>query len=199
MIKRTCKQCGKSFTLTDSEIQFFKSKGLELPKRCSECRKNNRNNSNENSTETNKVNNSNRNNKNNNKKKNIFTCIIAALLVVVALFVGKVFNIDISSLGPNNSYTNEQNSNELQFRNEKLLDDHFEKHGDEFGYTTKEQYVEGANKVINSPTSLHKKEGEDGDDIYYDENNNEIVFVSGDGYIRTYFKPSEGINYYNRQ
>ena len=35
--------------------------------------------------------------------------------------------------------------------------------------------------------------------IFYDEDKNEIVFVSSDGYIRTYFKPSEGINYYNRQ
>ena len=40
---------------------------------------------------------------------------------------------------------------------------------------------------------------EDNDEIYYDEDKNEIVFVSSDGYIRTYFKPSEGINYYNRQ
>ena len=47
--------------------------------------------------------------------------------------------------------------------------------------------------------SKHKKEAEDGDDIYYDTENNEIVFVSEDGYIRTYFKPTDGINYYNRQ
>lgn len=61
------------------------------------------------------------------------------------------------------------------------------------------KYLAGANKVISSSSSLHKQEGEDGDDIYYDKNSNEIVFVSGDGYIRTYFRPSEGIDYYNRQ
>ena len=73
------------------------------------------------------------------------------------------------------------------------------KHGGEFGYSTKEEYLKGANEVVASAFSKHKKEAEDGDDIYYDAENNEIVFVSEDGYIRTYFKPSDGINYYNRQ
>ena len=26
-----------------------------------------------------------------------------------------------------------------------------------------------------------------------------LSFISKDGYIRTYFKPNDGINYYNRQ
>ena len=38
MIKRECKQCGEEFTLTDSEMKFYNEKGLNLPKRCSECR-----------------------------------------------------------------------------------------------------------------------------------------------------------------
>ena len=46
MIKRTCKQCGKDFTLTDSEVNFYKSKDLDIPKRCSECRKKNKDNNN---------------------------------------------------------------------------------------------------------------------------------------------------------
>ena len=46
MIKRTCMQCGKDFTLTDSEVNFYKSKDLDIPKRCSECRKKNKDNNN---------------------------------------------------------------------------------------------------------------------------------------------------------
>lgn len=38
MVKFTCKQCGKEFTLSDSEIRFYKGKNLKLPKRCKECR-----------------------------------------------------------------------------------------------------------------------------------------------------------------
>ena len=183
MINRTCKQCGKKFTITDSEIQFYKSKDLELPKRCGDCRKKNNNSSNK-ETNSNIVKNEDRN-KYNKNKKNIFTSVIAGLLVILALFIGKVFNVDISSLWQDTNYTKEQSVSSLQFRNEKFLEDHFVKHGNEFGYSTKEEYLAGANKVISSSSSLHKQEGEDGDDIYYDKNSNEIVFVSGDGYIRT--------------
>lgn len=80
-----------------------------------------------------------------------------------------------------------------------MLDEHFEKHGSEFGYQTAEEYEAGANRVISSDEALHKLEAEDGDDVYYLEATNEFVIVSTDGYIRTYFKPDNGINYFNRQ
>ena len=41
-MKVTCKDCGKEFTLTEGEIEFYKSKGLNLPKRCKECREANK-------------------------------------------------------------------------------------------------------------------------------------------------------------
>ena len=85
------------------------------------------------------------------------------------------------------------------FRNDKLLNEHFEKHNEDFGYADAQEYVEGANRVINDKKALHKLEAEDGDDVYYLENTNEFVIVSTDGYIRTYFKPSRGIDYYNKQ
>lgn len=85
------------------------------------------------------------------------------------------------------------------FRSEKLLNEHFDKHNEDFGYADVQEYVDGANRVINDTNSLHKLEAEDGDDVYYLEETNEFVIVSTDGYIRTYFKPSKGIDYYNRQ
>lgn len=86
-----------------------------------------------------------------------------------------------------------------EFRKDEYLTEHFEKHGDEFDYANEDEYLAGANKVINSKEALHKTEAEDGDFIYYLEESNEFVVVSKDGYIRTYFKPSAGIDYYNRQ
>lgn len=85
------------------------------------------------------------------------------------------------------------------FRNEDYLMQHFQKHGEEFPYETAQDYLAGANRVVQSPDALHKLEAEDGDDIYYLEATNEFVVVSTDGYLRTYFKPSAGIDYYNRQ
>ncbi len=88
---------------------------------------------------------------------------------------------------------------EYHFRNKKYLSQHFEKHGGEFDYKTEEEYEAAASKVVNNPDALHKIEQEDGDDIYYLEDTNEFVVVSKDGYLRTYFKPSAGKKYYDRQ
>lgn len=38
MKKQKCVSCGKQFTLTDREINFYNSKNLDLPKRCETCR-----------------------------------------------------------------------------------------------------------------------------------------------------------------
>ena len=85
------------------------------------------------------------------------------------------------------------------FRSQKLLEQHYEKHGIEMGFASAEEYLAAANKVVSSPQALHKKEAEDNDDVYYLEESNEFVIVSEDGYIRTYFLPDGGISYYNRQ
>jgi hypothetical protein len=205
VIKRKCKQCGKEFVLSDSEIKFFNDKNLELPKRCSECRKENKNNNKEYNIENSKSEKINNNKDNIHKnyksdsKKKTFRNIIAAGLVLIVLLLGKLFNIDINWQEIRTNFGTQENNVSLEFRNETLWEDHFEKHGSEFGYKSKEEYLKGANEVINSSTSKHKTEAEDGDEIYYDEEKNEIVFVSTDGYIRTYFKPKDGINYYNRQ
>lgn len=210
MIKRTCKQCGKDFTITDSEIGFYNDKGLDLPKRCSECRKKNKKNNTNTKSEKVNINNNekeyvnenigNHNNSNAKEKGKTFRNIIIVGILLLLTLVGKLFNIDFDTANIGAVLQNQQSSsNTLEFRNDKLWEDHFLKHGDEFGYKTKEEYLNGANEVITSSSSLYKQEGEDGDNIYYDEKDNEIVFVSQDGYIRTYFRPSEGIEYFNRQ
>ncbi len=117
-----------------------------------------------------------------NKKTSAVTVILA---FVIAVFLGVFFH---------------ENPAEVHtFRTEGQLADHYEKHGMEMGFTSEEEYLEAANAVINHPDTLHKLEEEDGDDVYYLEATNELVIVSGDGYIRTYFYPEDGINYYNRQ
>lgn len=92
---------------------------------------------------------------------------------------------------------------EYSFRTKNQLEQHFEKHGDEFDgdfdYDTAEEYEAGANDVINNPDALYKTEKDDGDGVYYLESTNEFVILSTDGYIRTYFRPTAGIDYFNRQ
>jgi pyocin large subunit-like protein len=98
---------------------------------------------------------------------------------------------DNSSSEYSSSYT------PLTFRNDKLLNSHYEKHGIEMGYNSASDYVAAANAVIYNPDSLHKLEAEDGDDVYFLESTNEFVVVSTDGYIRTYYYAD--IDYFNRQ
>jgi hypothetical protein len=85
------------------------------------------------------------------------------------------------------------------FRSDELLQEHFEKHGKEMGYQSAEEYLAGANAVIQNTSALHKTEKEDGDDVYFLKSTGDFVVVSTDGYIRTYFRPEDGIAYYNRQ
>lgn len=90
---------------------------------------------------------------------------------------------------------------EYKFRSQKLLDQHFEKHGREFGRITKEEYVKMANELINSDSDsvLSKTEKEDGDYVFFDRNTGYFAVLSKDGYIRTFFVPSQGEKYYNKQ
>ena len=85
------------------------------------------------------------------------------------------------------------------FRNDQLLKEHYEKHGIYMKYKSPEKYVKGANRVIADEETLHAIEAEDGDDVYYLEKTNEFVVVSKDGYIRTYFCPEDGIEYFHGQ
>lgn len=124
-----------------------------------------------------------------------FAALIVMLVIVFLVFFGdeikaKVFNDDTAT-------TNTEV--ELEFRNDSLLNDHYDKHGADMGFTSAQSYQEAAAKVVENSDSLHKKEAEDGDDVYYLESTNELVIVAKDGYIRTYFCPEDGIEYYNRQ
>ena len=62
------------------------------------------------------------------------------------------------------------------FQSDEKLKEHYEKHG----------------------KALHKTQ-KDEDDVYYLEETNDFVVVSPQGYLRTYFRPEDGIKYYRRQ
>lgn len=84
-----------------------------------------------------------------------------------------------------------------RFRNQKLLDQHYQKHGKEMGFPSAEAYQKAASDVVENPNALHKHEKEDNDGVYYIKSTGEFVVVSTDGYIRTYYIAS--LDYFNRQ
>lgn len=126
---------------------------------------------------------------------------ILLIVILISLFLYFAY----SRLSFNKAYTNDSDTaqsetikfKEYHFRNNKLLKEHYEKHGVEMGYKSNDEYEKGASFVVNNKESLHKKEKEDNDDVYYLEETNELVIVSKDGYIRTYFKPDKGKSYFD--
>ena len=224
MITRTCKQCGKQFEIEDGEIKFFRDKNLSLPKRCRECRKLNNGSTGSvyNKQKSGIINGI------SGKNKLRFGFIGICLIIWLVFYLGflnpdsgypvsketapEIRNENAVSKETDPGIQNEDNvsketgweaGNEnavsYEFRNAEYLQEHYDKHGAEFGYTSPEEYLEGANKVICAEDVLYKTEAEDGDGVYYLERTNEFVIISTDGYIRTYFKPEDGIEYYNRQ
>lgn len=195
MEMKKCIQCGREFTLTDSEIKFYKSKNFDLPKRCEECRKNNKQHKNGNSSAVKKQNNKNLSENFDGKKsksgKNSKLYGLIALVIVVLISVIYPLLNNGDGKDTKNQYT--QNANEYsystsyRFRNQKLLDEHYEKHGREMGFSSAAEYEAAAAKVINNPNAQTKTEKEDGDGVYFIESTGEFVILSTDGFIRTYY------------
>ncbi len=87
----------------------------------------------------------------------------------------------------------------LLFRTPENLIDHFLEHGEETNCSSAEEYLIKANAVIQNPEAQSKYETDewDNDKIYYLSKTGEIVFVSTDEYIRTYFVADD--EYFDRQ
>lgn len=205
-LNRICKQCGKRFTLSDSEIAFYNSKNLDLPKRCKECRELNKGKKSEYSSYTKRLNAS--------KKASVllgtaagltalfillsvnisldisaqislFTAVGAAILVF--LFAGRRVDIEEFDTSPF-TYT---------FYDTKSMVSHYAKHGAEVECGSMHEYLTKANLVIKDKSALKKIQKSDGDTAYFNPQTKDFVVVAKAGYIRTYFKAD--MYYFNKQ
>ncbi|MBQ5440974.1 MAG: hypothetical protein IIU36_01750 [Firmicutes bacterium] len=129
--------------------------------------------------------------------------MLKKVLPIVGVIVLVVLIIMLSGLLGDKPEPNDPGNDpdyvEYTFRNERLLEEHFEKHGIEMGFDSAEEYQKAASDAANDPNALHKLEKEDGDDVYYKEETNEFVVISADGFIRTYFCPDSGKKYFDKQ
>lgn len=192
MIMKKCKNCGKKFSVSKFEMETLNNKGPGIYRWCEECRKRK-------NVRTYKMRSLGKVCK---KKRNSIFSKKVILPIILALFIAAGTYI-ISSLSLNydegTSYEISDYTEKLSFRNEKALNEHYEKHGKRMGFKSAKDYEDAANAVVFNKKVLHKIEKEDGDDVYYLQKTNELVIVSGYGYIRTYFKPESGIRYFNNQ
>jgi pyocin large subunit-like protein len=90
---------------------------------------------------------------------------------------------------------------DIGFASRQKLIDHYRKHGREFGTITMEQYLSGAQELRDRPSGGEILEASrpDGSVTRFDRASGDFIAFVRDGVIRTYFKPTDGERYYQRQ
>lgn len=204
MEKRKCVQCSRSFTLTASEIDFYKSKGLSLPKRCKTCREENRNGAPGRRSKRKTYTVTSKGKRTSGRR---FACVLL-IAVINAVFyttlkdyfvpVTAVFDISAviiamllsKRFGSVRITDFDTGKYRYTFYDKGSMVEHYAKHGRETGCRSMEEYLKKANDTIRNPSSLHKKQSEDGDDAYFLKSTGDFAVVAKSGYIRTYYKAS---------
>ena len=87
------------------------------------------------------------------------------------------------------------------FANSQRLDEHYEKHGVEFGRITKQDYLRLALTLRDAPAggAILETIRHDGVRTRFDRQTGTFLAFNPNGVIRTFFKPNDGERYYRRQ
>lgn len=93
-------------------------------------------------------------------------------------------------------------TSKVGFTSTRSLQDHFEKHGAEFGDITIEEYLARACALRDAPLSsdvLEVRRDSDGVISRFDKKSGGFVAFHDDKTIRTFFRPNDGEAYFRRQ
>jgi pyocin large subunit-like protein len=87
------------------------------------------------------------------------------------------------------------------FADARRLDEHFEKHGAEFGRITKQDYLRQAQLLRDARVAdpILETVRRDGVATRFDRQTGAFIAFNPNGVIRTFFKPNDGERYYRRQ
>jgi pyocin large subunit-like protein len=87
------------------------------------------------------------------------------------------------------------------FRSRRLLEEHYEKHGSEFGDVTRAQYLRLAQDLRDRPAGGDVLEivRDDGTISRFDRATGTFVAFDDDGTLHTCFRPRDGERYFRRQ
>lgn len=204
---RECVQCGKVFTLSEYEVNFYRSKNLNIPKRCKECRELNKKRG------TNATDPLLWRHQNSSSYKNGTGCLFAIIsalctfmlcFVFIAFTLGKKveFPIIAATIGvqllsltavivlstkkPSKNKRTHSAQYKATFYDTESLTEHYIKHGKETHSESIEEYLRKANNVI-TDTRCKISTDENGDKQYFNPLTKEFVVVAKAGYIRTYY------------
>jgi hypothetical protein len=87
------------------------------------------------------------------------------------------------------------------FADQRRLDEHYQKHGAEFGRITKQDYLRQAQLLRDAKVGGPVLEvvRRDGVVARYDQQTGAFIAFNPNGVIRTFFKPNDGERYWRRQ
>ena len=87
------------------------------------------------------------------------------------------------------------------FADQRRLDEHFDKHGPEFGRITKQDYLRQAQLLRDARVGgpILEAVRRDGVTTRYDQQTGAFIAFNPNGVIRTFFKPNDGERYFRRQ
>jgi pyocin large subunit-like protein len=87
------------------------------------------------------------------------------------------------------------------FRTEALLEEHYQKHGAEFGHVSKQQYLQLAQDLRDAPAGgpILETRRRGGEFSRFDKRHGYFGAYNPDHTIRTFFVPNDGERYFWRQ
>jgi hypothetical protein len=87
------------------------------------------------------------------------------------------------------------------FADSRRLEEHYEKHGSEFGHVTKLDYLHQAQLLRDATVGgpVLETVRQDGVATRFDRETGAFIAFNPDGTIRTFFKPNDGERYFRRQ
>ena len=87
------------------------------------------------------------------------------------------------------------------FADQRRLEEHFSKHGGEFGRITKQDYLHQAQLLRDTAVGgpVLETVRRDGVTTRFDRQTGAFIAFNPNGVIRTFFKPNDGERYYRRQ
>ncbi len=112
-------------------------------------------------------------------------CIACARRIIAVLLLGALW---LAASGPG-------------FRSSALLDEHYAKHGAEFGRISKAEYLERAQALRDAPLGgpIIESRRPNGEFSRFDRRHGYFGAYNRDGTIRTFFIPNDGERYFVRQ
>ena len=128
--------------------------------------------------------------------------LLMAALAAVAIFAywthtaergGRAFTPDSASA--------QTSAPSVGFVDNRRLDEHYEKHGAEFGHITKQDYLRQAQLLRDAKVGGPVMETVRADRVTtrFDRQTGAFIAFNPNGTIRTFFKPNDGERYYRRQ